>query len=799
MGHSESTTDEKQWSRDSPLRGLLAAALAAPRVLGAYRLAILIFLVPVTIGLFLHERFALLRAERDRAQLLQSIHDQRQSIQQRMGLYESSLRGAASFYAASSHVDFAAWTTYVESLGVLERLPGVHGVGLVLPVGRAGLSRFLEHDLPHLTRGLEGAKSVRLRTVAGGDRPDPEESFIIPFVAPLEPNRAAVGLDLASEKLRREAAEESRDRGLPIMTEPIVLVQDMKKRPGFLLYAPVYRPGLPLSTVEERRHAHLAWAYAPFVSELFIRGVLGPGNDALGLHVFTGDSTAVESRVFDSDPGPHPPPEVTEQVLLGGRLFTFDWHRKSKLAATGDPTGWLALGGAVLVGTLLGALVVVLQTLERRAKALAEQRTRELSAALECIQEQTKRIEEALLRAEDGNRAKSAFLANMSHEIRTPLNGIIGVSHLLLSAVISPEHKELVNTIKGSGDHLLTILDDILDLSKIEAGKVSLEVAPFDVKECVANVVSFVSSGARNKGLALTSSFDPQVPARLVGDAGKIRQIVLNFVSNAVKFTERGEVRVLVGVPNRSPSGPAPHHGAVSVRFEVLDTGAGIPWEAQAHIFETFRQAEEAFSRKHGGTGLGLAIARQLTQLLGGEIGFDSEPGKGSRFWLTVPLKIAAAIEPAQQPNPKPTTIPTPIGAGLRLLVADDNAVNRKVAAMMLERLGCHVESANDGREAIAMALRTPYDVIFMDCQMPEVDGFEATQTIRQRENTEGRRTPIVALTANAMQGDRERCLAAGMDDHLPKPVRPDALAAKLAEWTCAATGVSVQISAIAP
>ncbi|HUI55754.1 MAG TPA: ATP-binding protein [Bryobacteraceae bacterium] len=407
---------------------------------------------------------------------------------------------------------------------------------------------------------------------------------------------------------------------------------------------------------------------------------------------------------------------------------------------------------------------------QERLEDAVEARTYELVVERDTIDEQNREIESLLERAQAASRAKSEFLANMSHEIRTPLNGVFGMTELALATELTSEQREYIQAAKDSAGTLLFILNDVLDLSKIEAGRLELEPLPLSIRELVAETARLVRYQASRKQLELVCLVDDAVPPSLVGDPVRLRQVLLNLLGNAIKFTAQGRIAVSVALD------PEPHAqpGAL-LRFTVSDTGIGIPVEKQAVIFEAFRQADNSTTRKYGGTGLGLAISSRLVTLMGGRIWVESQPGQGSTFRFTALLQPCAASVSVPDVSRLARSVADdsdrPPSRKLSVLLAEDNPVNQKLAVRLIEKRGHLVTIAANGREAIALAAKGSFDVALMDIQMPEMDGYEATRRIREAEKGSGRHLPIIAMTACAMAGDREKCLNAGMDGYTDKPI----------------------------
>jgi len=408
------------------------------------------------------------------------------------------------------------------------------------------------------------------------------------------------------------------------------------------------------------------------------------------------------------------------------------------------------------------------------------------------VAERTAELHTAKARAEQANRAKSEFLANMSHEIRTPINGVLGMLHLMKDSGLTTQQAEDLKIATTSAETLLAVINDILDFSKVEAGRVDLEQAQFSIRDCTHNVMSIMDLPARAKDLRLTSSVADAIPQTLVGDRNRLQQVLLNLVSNAIKFTASGSVHLSVA----PAAAPSPGCG---VAFSVSDTGIGIAPEQQAIIFEPFRQADGSVNRKYGGTGLGLAICSRLIQLMGGELTVRSEPGRGSTFSFVLAYSLASAQAAPSETSPSPAPGSQRF-QGIGVLVAEDNRINQVVVTRLLTKRGLRPVVANNGLEAVALVQQQPFDLVLMDMQMPEMDGLEATRQIRMLERGSSRRLPVIALTANAMADHREQCLEAGMDGYLSKPIDPAALFAEMESVLRrfeqgAATGAATQAS----
>ncbi|MFI4897565.1 MAG: CHASE domain-containing protein [Phycisphaerales bacterium JB059] len=678
---------------------------------------------------------------------------------------ERALRMARGFVLASDRVDRYEWRTFVGSIDLERSYPGVLGLAFVERVPEGALDEYVA------TVRTEELPQFAVRTPRSARERQPgDDYYLIRFHEPSEINGKAIGLNVALQMPAHYAYDRAMLTGEVQFSDPVWLQQDLRDRPGIIQTIPVYLPGRRLDTPEDRRAATLGWVSAPTsipdlmesgleeAHALFTIGLeeIAPANP---------DFTGFEPLVYKTrEAPPHPDARpIRVPLVLGGTSWALTFTPRSEAALipeAGVAQTRLVLG--LLVSVLLTATVWSVSKTHSRAERMAQVMTASLrrSAGRQRAMAQS---------AEAASRAKSEFLANMSHEIRTPMTAILGYAELLDERAhelqVDEEQRQWLRSIRRSGEHLLAIINDVLDLSKIEAGRMRTRARACDLTEIVNDVLDPMRSRAIQKGLTLRAELASPTPEQIVTDPARLRQVLINLVGNAIKFTSQGTVTLTVGRADDR------------IVFEVHDTGIGIDRSSLDRLFEAFEQADSSMARAHEGTGLGLTISRRLARLMGGDLSASSEPGVGSVFRLTLPdespqgVGLITTLSDVSLPALKAPKVETALSG--RVLLVEDGEDNQRLISYFLRRVGLEVELVRNGQEAIDAIVRdASYDVIVMDMQMPVLDGYAAATRLREM----GCAIPIVALTAHAMDGDREKCINAGCTEYATKPVDRHAL-----------------------
>ncbi|MCC6229473.1 MAG: CHASE domain-containing protein [Phycisphaerales bacterium] len=690
------------------------------------------------------------------------------------------LMGVRGVYAASKSVERGEFAAYVASRNLAQEFPGAIGMGFIERVERKDLEAFIARER------ADEAPDFAVYGLAepGSALADAPDLYVIKHCFPKERNQKAWGLDVGSEPTRRTAVEQAVDSGEPTITGKITLVQDDGRHTGFLYLVPVYKNGKDHSTPEERRANLVGLAYCPIILENGVGGMEALAGDMADFEVYDGSVIKPENLLYDHDgclvqaggsdaSGGRRRFVEVKNLTVGGRVWTAVLSSLPAFDATINRTTPAVFAAAGIAMTLLAAgMVFSLMSARARAVGLAQAMTADL--------------EHAKHAAEMANRAKSAFLANMSHEIRTPLTAILGFTELLRDdgdIHAAPERRiQTIDTIRGASQHLLTVINDILDLSKIEAERMTVERIEMPLAGLLRETQELMSARAKGKSLAFTTDLLTPIPERIMSDPTRLRQILMNLMGNAIKFTDAGKVVVSVSV-GESERGSR-------LIIDVEDTGRGMTEEEASRLFQSFGQADDTMVRKYGGTGLGLMISRRLANLMGGEVVLvHTKPEVGSCFRIELPLEAVPETPMVRNLAP-PAAAPRTVAADAipslsgRILLAEDGVDNQKLISHHLRKSGAEVDVADNGRIALDMIERAmnegrPYDILVSDMQMPEMDGYTLASTLRSC----GLDIPIVALTAHAMAEDREKCLNAGCDDFATKPMNKPVLIATCAKW----------------
>ncbi len=684
-------------------------------------------------------------------------------LKERMQKYEDALlAGVSNIYSQENKITLKGWRKFSESLQINKKYPGINGIGVIYRVEKDQLNNFVE-------KVQKQQPSFKIYPFH-----ERNEYWPITYIEPLKDNFKALGLDIAFEKYRYQAALEARDSGQAQITGPIILVQDSNKDSGFHLYLPFYKKG-EVPKREKRTNDIEGLVYAPFIVHKLLDGTLDRKSRTVRIKIQDENTTIYNELIKSSDdPDFDSTPHYKFQapVYLYGRTWQFEFWSSKKFTSPGyQEQPLVILFSGIFIDLLLLFFFIMLSKSNNRAVKYAQKLSKsyrkkatDLEILNQRLQQEIEIRKTAEAKAEKASQIKSEFLANMSHEIRTPMNAIIGFSQLLMQEThIEEQQKEKIQFIKNSADNLLNLVNAILDFSKIEAGEYEIEESVFDLRHCLKFVLELVSQAAQKNNINVKYDLEKNVPILIKTDELKLKQILINLVSNAIKFTPEGSVNIQVSAVERSD-------GLLIYHFSIIDTGIGISDDAKGKIFQPFAQADSSITRKYGGTGLGLIISKNLTELLGGKIWLKNNPEGGSIFHFTITTQpVQSQINSAKEQT---VTGHEKLLHHLssKILVVEDNEINQALMKHMLKKMGVTFDIALDGLEAIKLLEKNHYSIIFMDVQMPRIDGLEATHIIRKRWPT--LTSPIIGLTANAMKGDREVCLEAGMNDYLAKPIK---------------------------
>ncbi len=731
-----------------------------------YKAPILVILIGFSLSIWLGLELYSASKRLEAARFAQLTEQVEAKIEAHFESYFDTLRANAAFYVNSENFLHAEWADYVDRLTIEERFPGILGFGFINAFDHSQLKKF------EIEMRLNGIPNFQVKSLSKEIQPD--ERFIITHIEPLKQNLSALGLDVGSESNRREGILRARKTGKGSITGRIELIQKESDRTSYLLYYPIVIDKTPIST----------WAYAPFSANSFFSKTLRANDQTLDFTVYEGENDEAKNLIFQSNSllkiGEVATPQTrTSIVKLAGHPFTINWT-KGETYVGQHATGSILAGlGLAFASLLVSAIIFNTQNLRLRANRISKQKTAELILANKSLEQEVaerKNAEENALKArefaESATRIKGDFLATVSHEIRTPMNSIIGFAELMTESELTTEQRVWITHVHNSGNALLRIINDILDLSKIESGNLELENSPVCLQETLQEAVDSLTPIAAQKALSIQFIAENFVPKLVMGDSVRLNQMVINLLGNSIKFTEAGSVRLTLTWEGDENEGTA--------MIIIEDTGIGIETKDIDTLFEKFTQADSSTTRRFGGTGLGLSITKKIIDLMHGSIQVSSEIGKGTKFLIRTPFKVVSTpkVETKKRIETlKPTSVPFPKRDAIEVLIVDDNLVNQKLASTILSRLDCNVTSASDGAQAIQQVKKKDFKIIFMDCQMPILNGFDATTEIRRMEEDgelgQGetrKRTKIVALTAGITDETKKKCMAVGMDNYIRKP-----------------------------
>ena len=683
------------------------------------------------------------------------------AIQQRLHAYEMLLRAGSSFFDASTEVTREDWKIFVNKLDLQKNYPGIQGMGYTALVRSENKTAFIDHIRS------EGFPDFTIKPLLDGDQTS------IQYLEPFDwRNQRAFGFDMMSETTRQHALEKARDTGEAQLTARVILKQESTTdvQFGFLMYYPVYHQGQPITTPEERQLALQGFVYSPFRIKDFLSGVLGQVQQNIDYRIFDDVQTNDDHILFNSLGEVQSLSTLTseQQLSFGQETWTIQTFANASYLSENETNQPIVIAiSGILIDLFLFLSIAAIAQRKQEVELLAKEITKDLK--LKTIQ------------AESASRAKSEFLANISHEIRTPINGILGHSELGKDEKNHQKIQQHFSEIQNSGQLLLGIVNDILDFSSLESGNFHITKQPFYLYSLIEALHNMFSTLSRDKGLQLRITKPTTLANHVLGDEARIKQVLINLLANAIKFTNNGTVTLEIQAENLKENQQV-------ITFSVVDTGIGMTEAHIKELFQAFHQIDNSTNRQFGGAGLGLVISNRLVQAMGAPaIYVKSTLGIGSCFSFTIPLEIYTQpkLEIEHQPTAKEEQKSLHIRANI--LLVDDNLINLQVTQAILLLLGVTITLAKNGKEAVEKLQQDNFDFIFMDIQMPIMNGYEATQAIRAFNQT----IPIIALTAAALIEDKEKALASGMNDHLSKPVNKQMLQDSLTKWLPASSIVT--------